>query len=144
MPLRPVYPVLALALLLPVKLSASSATAVIGHSVTFSVTSDGLDPLYFQWMKGGQPIINEVGRTYNIRSVAPGNAGDYSVMVMNEYGFTVSDTATLTVSLVEASPASSSGGGGGAAEPWFGTSLFLAALGRWWAGRRPDWQVACC
>jgi hypothetical protein len=123
---------MAMLLVLPARLPGSAATAVIGHSVSLSVTSDGAPPFYFQWMKDGRLIINEVGRTLFIRSVAPGNAGDYSVMVMNEYGNTMSDTATLSVSPTEASLSGGGGGGGGggAMEPWFAVGLILLRVAR--------------
>ncbi len=127
------------------RLLAASATVGIGQSVSFSVENEGDPPFSYQWMKNGQPITAAVGQTYTISSVTAGDAGNYSVLVMNPSGSVMSDLATLTVG----SPAGvttlggggrtsgGGGGGGGATGTWFLASLALLAAVRALQARLP-------
>jgi hypothetical protein len=75
----------------------SSATKVVGESVTFSVTASGTSPLSYQWRKNGTDIIGATNDSYTISSVVITDAADYDVVVSNAYGFATSNIATLTV-----------------------------------------------
>ena len=85
-------------------LRASSATALVGQQVTFSVTSDGDAPFTYQWRKGAATIIGATSQTYVIASAILLDAGVYTVTVANSAGSVLSDTATLTVNMPVASP----------------------------------------
>ncbi|MHC1778462.1 MAG: LamG-like jellyroll fold domain-containing protein [Lentimicrobium sp.] len=65
--------------------------------VTFSVTSNGSAPLYYQWYKNGVTINNAIQSSYNINNVQPSDAGLYFCIVTNSFDNIPSDTATLTV-----------------------------------------------
>jgi hypothetical protein len=70
-------------------------TACEGGAVTFSVTALGATG--YQWKKDGSPIGTALSATYSISSVAPGDAGAYSVDVTNGCGTTPSQGGDLTV-----------------------------------------------
>jgi hypothetical protein len=78
-------------------LSASSGTAQIGQSVTFSVTVNGTAPFTYQWYKDGSILPGAVGATHTITTVGVGDAGTYYVVVANAAGSTTSDNAVLQV-----------------------------------------------
>jgi hypothetical protein len=79
-------------------LRASTGAAIVGNTVTFSVTSDGTPPFTYQWKKGTATIIGATLQTYVIQSVNLTDAGVYTVQIANSAGSVLSDTATLTVS----------------------------------------------
>ncbi|RYE16174.1 MAG: hypothetical protein EOP51_26285, partial [Sphingobacteriales bacterium] len=74
-----------------------SQTICAGLPVTFTVSATGTN-LTYQWRKGGVDISGANGTSYTIPSVAPGDAGNYDVVVSNT-GCTdaISAAATLTV-----------------------------------------------
>jgi hypothetical protein len=67
-----------------------------GQNLTFTVVAEGAVPLTYQWFKGPNPIAGATLSSYTIPSVAPGDAGTYSVQVDNSLG-TASTNTTLTV-----------------------------------------------
>ena len=84
-------------LALPSLSRASSASAVIGDSVTITVTADGTQPFAYQWAKNGVDIPGATGQTYSIVAAALADAGTYRARVSNAAGSAVSDDAVLTV-----------------------------------------------
>jgi hypothetical protein len=60
--------------------------APIGQSASFFVGATGEVPLRYQWRLNGQDIPNGTNALYFINSVAPSNAGIYSVTVGNLLG----------------------------------------------------------
>ncbi|HMC28132.1 MAG TPA: immunoglobulin domain-containing protein, partial [Verrucomicrobiae bacterium] len=85
--------------------SAPQSQTVVCGSVTFSVAAAGSPPLSYQWRKGGTDIPGANANTYTIDNVSAGDAGNYSVRVENDVGFTISDDAVLTVSPDTTAPA---------------------------------------
>jgi len=81
----------------------SSATKVVGQSVTFSVTASGTGPLSYQWRKNGSTISGATSSDYTIASVVVGDAGSYDVVVSNGCGTVTSNAATLTVNKADQS-----------------------------------------
>jgi DNA-binding beta-propeller fold protein YncE len=79
----------------------TTATATIGKAVTFSVSNGGTAPFTYQWRKAVNGVVADIsgatGSSYAITSVQASDAGDYSVLVSNDAGSTVSDTGTLAV-----------------------------------------------
>ena len=81
----------------------ANATVSLGANAAFRVNVTGTAPLTFLWSKDGQPLAdggNLSGSTSNvltIASVATGDAGNYSVAVVNAAGSTNSGSAALTV-----------------------------------------------
>lgn len=80
-----------------------SQNALVGKSVTFSVTATGTPPLYFQWFKNGTNLVdggNVAGAISNmlaLTGVATTDTGAYSVTVANAFGTNASAPASLVV-----------------------------------------------
>jgi alpha-tubulin suppressor-like RCC1 family protein len=75
----------------------ASQTVLAGSPVTFTVTADGFRPLSYQWQFNGTNLAGATDASFTIASAALSDAGSYAVVVTNNYGSTVSTTATLTV-----------------------------------------------
>jgi hypothetical protein len=73
-----------------------SKAAILGESVTFSLTVVGSLPLSYQWRKDGQDIFGANQATYSIAAVQPNHLGTYTVIVSNQYGTQTSRVAHLT------------------------------------------------
>lgn len=83
---------------------------IAGNTATFTVVSTGTQRLYYQWRQNGTNLygeqpggqtggVNGPGPSYSRSNVQPADAGDYSVVVANNYGTITSSVATLTVSV---------------------------------------------
>ena len=79
----------------------SSATKLVGESVTFSITASGSLPRTYQWQRDvGSGYVNILGATstsYTIPAVVTGDAGNYRCRVSNACGTVNSSAAVLTV-----------------------------------------------
>jgi len=74
-------------------------SVIEGSNVTFTVEATGDSPLRYQWRANGHDLQNETNATLVITGVQSFQAGDYSVVVRNSLGMTVSPEAHLTVFL---------------------------------------------
>ncbi len=81
---------------------ASAPTAApIGAEVDFSVTVQGTTPFTYEWQKapvGSTAFVTIPGQTaatYIIASATEADAGNYRVIVRNDFGSTISNTANL-------------------------------------------------
>jgi uncharacterized repeat protein (TIGR03806 family) len=74
-----------------------SQTVQAGASVAFSVQAIGAPPLNYQWRFQGTNISSATGSSYALANVQFNNAGNYSVVVANAAGSTLSSNANLTV-----------------------------------------------
>jgi hypothetical protein len=80
-----------------------SRTATNGNNVTFGVTVGGPAPFTFQWLLNGTNlpaggnVSGTASNTLTLTSVTTANAGNYSVLVANNYGSVTSSVAALTV-----------------------------------------------
>jgi hypothetical protein len=63
----------------------------------FAVTAYGSPPLWYQWSLNGQPLAGQTNEVLNLPSATTNNAGNYTVMVFNNFGVTNSGMALLTV-----------------------------------------------
>jgi len=68
-----------------------------GKSVTFTVTATGSAPLSYQWLKDANPLAGASGSALPLTNLQATNAGNYSVIVSNSVGSTISSNAYLTV-----------------------------------------------
>jgi hypothetical protein len=74
-----------------------SRTNIAGSTATFSVAVNGTAPLSYQWQFNGASLGGATSANLVLNNVQPANTGNYSVVVSNAAGSTVSGTATLTV-----------------------------------------------
>ena len=72
-------------------------SACLGTAVSFSVTARGEVTLTYQWRKDATNITGATKATYNIASVAAGDAGDCDCVVTGDCGDATSAAATLTI-----------------------------------------------
>jgi hypothetical protein len=77
----------------------TNQTATVGQSVTFTVSTTGSGPQFYQWLLNGTNIAGATSANYTISSVQTGNAGNYSVEVSNVTTGVTSSNATLTVNV---------------------------------------------
>jgi hypothetical protein len=71
--------------------------AVAGTTVQFNVTAGGTAPFFYQWRKGGSDLLGQNASLLTLNNVQPASAGDYSVVVTNNYGSATSIVAALTI-----------------------------------------------
>lgn len=75
----------------------TSQTAVVGYSVSLSVTVSGQGPFTYQWYKDGTAISGATSATYTVASATTATAGSYTVTITNSGGTVTSNAATITV-----------------------------------------------
>jgi hypothetical protein len=68
-----------------------------GTTVAFTVTVAGVPPFNYQWQFSSQKIAGQTATSLTLTNVQFANAGGYSVIVTNAYGFVTSTVAQLTV-----------------------------------------------
>jgi hypothetical protein len=69
----------------------------VGASVSFCVTAIGSQPLLYQWRLNGANIPAATNRCLEIPSVQLQNGGTYTVVVANDLGIVVSESARLSL-----------------------------------------------
>lgn len=74
-----------------------SQTVAAGSEVSFTVAASGAGSLNYQWQRNGDDIDGATNPAYTIDAAAPGDAGQYRVVVSNEIGTATSSSATLVV-----------------------------------------------
>jgi hypothetical protein len=83
---------------LPMILSQPTNLTVIRSSnATFSVTASGSAPLVYQWNFNGTNILTANCSSLTLTNVQLNQAGNYDVLVTNNYGSILSSNAVLTV-----------------------------------------------
>lgn len=84
----------------------ASQTKYRGENATFSVTAGGSAPLSYQWrtnavkLSDGGNLWGSQAPTLTLTNVQAWNAGNYSVVISNQYGSVTSAVAVLTVNPV--------------------------------------------
>ena len=69
----------------------------MGLSASFSVTATGSAPLYYQWQLNGSAIVGATNSALVLTNLTPAQSGDYSAIVFNAAGSTVSSNAALVI-----------------------------------------------
>jgi len=70
-----------------------------GDTVSFMVAATGTDPLAYQWYFNATNLIQgATGSGLELFNVVPGQSGDYSVVVANDFGSVTSTPALMVVS----------------------------------------------
>ncbi|HNV00470.1 MAG TPA: immunoglobulin domain-containing protein, partial [Verrucomicrobiota bacterium] len=75
----------------------AGATVLLGTPATLSVVASGARALTYQWEKDGQPVDGATGSTLTFPAVTLADAGEYRVVVNNQYGTAISHVARLIV-----------------------------------------------
>ncbi len=89
--------------LAPEILTDPASTLVMpGNNAVFRASAEGFPPLRYQWQFNGQEISGASFPQLTVPKVQPADAGEYRVMVMNDYGAITSSVAVLTIE--EAAP----------------------------------------
>lgn len=65
--------------------------------MNLSVTATGTGPLSYQWRRNGVDIPGATGQTLLLLNTVPADAGLYSVVVYNAYGYDISLSAAITL-----------------------------------------------
>jgi hypothetical protein len=68
-----------------------------GTDVVFTAETTGPGPIDFQWRRNGRPIPDATNSTLALSNVQPVDRGDYSVIISNLAGVTVSPETRLSV-----------------------------------------------
>ncbi len=74
----------------------SSAVRFLNGTVQFVTAALGSQPIAYQWKHGADAIAGATAPTLVVSDLQPADAGDYTVVVSNQYGST-NVTATLTL-----------------------------------------------
>jgi len=92
--------VAALTIWLPPNIIAQplSQRVLEGSSVEFTLTTEGTQPMIYQWLFNSSAMAGKTGPFLTLSNVQPANAGDYSVTVSNTAGAVTSLPASLVVS----------------------------------------------
>lgn len=78
----------------------ASSTNNAGNNVTLSVAATGTPPLLYQWQFNGSDLPGATNASLVLNNLQTNNAGIYSVIVTNDFGFALSSNATLVVNPV--------------------------------------------
>ncbi len=79
-------------------------TVFAGADVTFFVEATGTEPLSYVWRRNNVPVPSGTNSLLTLFNVQPTNAGNYSVIVSNLAGASVSSNAVLQVLLTSNLP----------------------------------------
>lgn len=71
--------------------------AFIDEPATFTVGAEGTAPLGYQWLKDGEPIADQTATNLVLANAQLADAGEYSVIVSNNFGMITSAVARLSV-----------------------------------------------
>lgn len=75
----------------------TNLTVSFGSPANFSVIAGGPKPLSYQWTLNGTNVDGATGARLYLSSAQFSQAGNYSVLITNAYGSTISSNATLIV-----------------------------------------------
>src|SRR5260221_391476 len=76
---------------------ANTSAECSSGSATFSVSAGGSSPLAYQWRFNSGAIAGATSSSLTLNHVTFANAGNYDVVITNNYRSTTSSVATLTV-----------------------------------------------
>jgi len=75
----------------------SSQTNLTGNTVTFIVAANGPAPFGYQWHFNNINLPGATSPTLTLTNLAISQAGNYSVLVTNQYGYALSSNAVVVV-----------------------------------------------
>lgn len=74
----------------------ASQLANVGSNISFSVIATGTSPLGYQWLRNGVKVAGATNSTYALSNLQSSNAGNFQVVVTNNFGALTSSAAVLT------------------------------------------------
>lgn len=74
-----------------------SRTNYVGTAARLRVFAQGSEPLNYQWLRNGIPVLGATSNTLSLPSLQSTDAGTYSVVVSNQFGSSTSSDATMAV-----------------------------------------------
>ncbi len=77
----------------------SSQNSVVGQNVVLSVGASGDAPMSCQWIFNGTLLAGATNAALILPTIQTSQAGSYSVVVWNSYGYVISSNASLTVNV---------------------------------------------
>ena len=80
-----------------VLLQAPNATTLAGGTIHLSVLATGEAPLSYQWLRNGVPIPGAIDSLLQLTNVQLSASGQYSLIISNDTGVTVSSNVLVTV-----------------------------------------------
>lgn len=83
-----------------IEVQPMGATKLAGSSFALSVTASASVPATYQWYKDGNAVSGGTSGTLSFASLAPTDAGNYTVTITNGLGSATSNAATLVVQYV--------------------------------------------
>lgn len=105
-----------------------SQTVAAGTQVQFTVTATAVPAPTYQWYFNGGAFNGATTSTLSFSNARSSDAGDYTVVVTNEFGSVTSAKATLTISSSPSNPSTPSNGGGGLIESWFALGILAGGI----------------
>ena len=75
----------------------SSVTNTVGSTVSFSAQATGTGPLAYQWLFNNGNLTGATNATLTLTNVSPLRAGNYQIIVTNDYGSATSSVVSLTL-----------------------------------------------
>ncbi|MCC6232329.1 MAG: hypothetical protein IT580_06765 [Verrucomicrobiales bacterium] len=75
----------------------AAITVVEGQPFLLQAVVMGSEPLAFQWLKAGQPLVDAISNTWAVAAARLEDAGEYSLRVSNDLGQVTSQPALVTV-----------------------------------------------
>ena len=72
-------------------------TANAGASITLNVNATGRLPFYYQWQRNGTAIDEATNASFSVTNLQFATSGEYSVMISNAVGITVSSNAAVII-----------------------------------------------
>lgn len=75
----------------------ANQTVTASSTVTLNVTASGGGPLRYQWRRDGAALPGKTNSALILNNIQASDAGDYSVLIYNNAGSTVSSNGTLSV-----------------------------------------------
>jgi len=82
----------------------ANQTVLVNDPASFSVVATGTAPLSYQWQKNGVAISGATSSTYTSVAALSDNGSQYTVIVNNSVGSTMSNAAMLTVNPITVGP----------------------------------------
>ena len=77
----------------------ASQTIGLGSNATFGVTVTGTEPMAYQWQFNSTNLPNQTSQLLNLTNVQWSNAGNYQVVITNNYGSITSAVGTMIVGM---------------------------------------------